>query len=146
MVAENTSPAAELLALSDERDRQLAMRLAAWREGWRFGYAAGYRRGREDEADETAERWRRAAVGIKECIRDTPEWKASAARRLADALSFERRDAWEHWRKRWAELHALSRDRAYVRQARTIRPWKRSYEQNVAIMLSDGGSDRGEAA
>lgn len=44
---------AELLALSEERDRQLAWRLEAWREGYRSGYRAGqeagYRRGRDEE-------------------------------------------------------------------------------------------------
>ncbi len=31
---------AELLALSDERDRHLELRLAAWREGYRAGLSA----------------------------------------------------------------------------------------------------------
>jgi hypothetical protein len=36
---------AELLDISDERDRHLARRHQAWREGWRLGCAAGYEAG-----------------------------------------------------------------------------------------------------
>ena len=36
---------AALIALSDERDLQLRLRLAAWRAGYQAGSAAGYQRG-----------------------------------------------------------------------------------------------------
>ena len=39
-----------LLALSDERDLHLKLRLAAWRDGHRAGYADGYDRGYADGA------------------------------------------------------------------------------------------------
>jgi hypothetical protein len=41
---------AELLAVSDERDLQLRLRLADRAEGYALGYAVGYDAGRLDEA------------------------------------------------------------------------------------------------
>lgn len=46
-----------------------------------------------------------------------------------------RLEAAEHWRRRWAELYARSRDRKFVREAYQVDPLKRDYEQTVALML-----------
>jgi hypothetical protein len=50
-----------LLALSDERDLAMALRLAAWREGYRAGRAAGIGEGRRLEAAEREADWRAIA-------------------------------------------------------------------------------------
>jgi hypothetical protein len=44
-LAECIADVAAVLALSDERDRQLEWRLQAWRDGWRAGHAAGWNDG-----------------------------------------------------------------------------------------------------
>lgn len=133
---------AELLAISDERDRQLALRHQAWREGYSHGVEAGYQSGRQDEHAETAQRWAQSAREIKEHIAGTPEYRASAERRIADAVAYERRESWAHWHRRWAELRALARDPAFVREARTVRPRDRSYGQVMALLLADAEHGR----
>jgi hypothetical protein len=61
------------LALSAERDAQLALRHAYWREGYALGYAAGYaaggyaagyEAGRRDEAGERDRAWHAIAGPI----------------------------------------------------------------------------------
>lgn len=57
------SPAAvsALLELSDERDLQLRLRLAAWSEGYRLGREHGIEEGRQAEADERDRAWQSIA-------------------------------------------------------------------------------------
>jgi hypothetical protein len=59
--------AAGLLALSDERDVQLALRLAAWRDGYRAGHAAGYDRGFERGARLLEAEWPVAVASVTAC-------------------------------------------------------------------------------
>jgi hypothetical protein len=53
--------AAELLALSHERDLHLARRHAWWREGYRRGAEHGYRQGYERARSDMEAAWREAA-------------------------------------------------------------------------------------
>jgi hypothetical protein len=55
---------AELLALSDERDAQLALRHADRREGYRLGDEAGYRRGYEQAAADLEAGWHEMASRV----------------------------------------------------------------------------------
>jgi hypothetical protein len=55
---------ARLLALSRERDLQLRLRLASWREGWRLGDEAGYRRGYEQAAADLEAAWHAMASRV----------------------------------------------------------------------------------
>lgn len=156
MVTQDTDPApaadvAAVLTLSDERElwlrRELAAEIRGYERGHLVGYAAGYLDGRQAEAAERDTFWRSVReLTLSLADPGGPEARESVNRRLMAAMSFERREAWRHWHERWTELRALSRDQAYVRQARSVQSWKRSYEQNVAIVLSEGGSGRGEAA
>lgn len=88
---------ADLLAISDERDRQLELRTEAWLDGYARGAQAGYQSGREDEHAEAADRWAQSAREIKEHITGTPEHNASVTRRIAAATAHERREASAHW-------------------------------------------------
>jgi hypothetical protein len=125
-----------VLADSDEQDAHLALRLAAWREGWRIGYELGVQDGRQQEGAERDEAWNRAARAAL-AIADPrgPEARDSASRRVLAAEAGCRRDAAAHWRARWAELFARSRDERFVREAQATRLLKRSYEQTMALML-----------
>lgn len=132
---------APALALSDERDawhaHALAMRRGGYRDGYRAGSAASYAAGWA-AAEDAAERAHQAAARrVFEADPGSPEARASVNRRAQAAASGCRRDALEHWRQRWAELHRLSHDERYVREALAIDPpWKRSYDQVMAVVLS----------
>jgi hypothetical protein len=126
------------LALSDERDQWLRRECEAERRG----YARGYRRGRADESDD----WMAQLAPARAAARRIADPAADVAMRLAAALDGERRDAREHWRKRWAELFARSRDPRFVREAYATKPWKRDYEQLMAIMLSEKAARQGGEA
>lgn len=55
---------ADLLALSDERDVQLALRRRAYMEGWKAGHMAGIGDGRQAEAAERDRAWNAIARPI----------------------------------------------------------------------------------
>lgn len=120
---------ARVLAESRERDQQLALRLEAWRDGYGCGRVDGYSEGWA-AAEDYDERVHQAVAAR---VLETPQ--QSAARRLRAAEAGCRRDAGEHWRKRWRELFALSRDEKFTREAAMTEPLKRSYDQVVALML-----------
>lgn len=129
------------LALSDERDRGITRTLAGERRGYGRGYAdgfaAGEMAGRAAEIAEQADAWR-VAAGIVLASADPagPDARASVNRRLAAALAGERRDAGEHWRRRWAELFALAADPAKVRAALAVKPERRGYEEVMIVVLA----------
>jgi hypothetical protein len=119
-----------VLMLSTERDRQLDLRHAAWRDGYERGRLAGYDEGWAAAKDHNEREHQAVAARVLE----TPQ--QSIARRLTAAAAGSRRDAAEHWRKRWAELHRLSRDEKFIREAYMVEdPLKRTYEQTMALLL-----------
>jgi hypothetical protein len=122
---------ADLLALSDERDTWLSRVAAAscdgWDACWPVAFVAGWA-----AAEDHAEREHQA---IAARVLETPQ--QSVSRRLRAAEAGCRRDAAEHWRRRWAELHRLSRDEKFVREARARDPYRRSYEQTMSLLLRD---------
>ena len=129
------------LALSDERDRGITRTLAGERRGYGRGYADGFAAGelagRAAEIAEQSAAWQ-VAAGTVLTLADPngPEARASVNRRLAAALAGERRDAAEHWGRRWAELLALAADPVHVRAALAVRPEHRSYEQAMTVLLA----------
>jgi hypothetical protein len=124
-----TARCAALLELSSERDQWLRRLLAAEREGYDRGRADGF-----DEGWIAAEDYdEREHQAVAARVLETPE--QSVARRLRAAEAGCRRDALDHWRKRWAELYRLSRDERLIREALTTEPLKRSYEQVMALVL-----------
>jgi len=132
-----------VLELSGERDRWQARVLAAEVRGFRLGYVQG----RQDEAAERDAYWKRTGeFMLSHADPAGPEARERVNGRLAAALAFERAEAWAHWRKRWSELFALSRDPEFVRQARAVKPTERSYGQIMAIVLADRPSRQGGAA
>ena len=127
---------ARMLELSDERDMALQLRLAAWREGFDAGRPCGYDEGwaaAEDAAERDHQELARRVLAIAHP--DGPEAREDAARRVRTAEAGCRRDALDHWRKRWAELFALSRDVEFVREASMVEPLRRNYEQVMALLL-----------
>ena len=129
------------LALSDERDRGIVRMLAAERRGyvrgWAEGRAAGEEAGRAAEIAEQTAAWRLAAGTVLAAADPSgPEARASVHRRLTAALAGERRDAAEHWRRRWAEMYALASDPAKVRAAMAVKPERRSYEEIMIVVLA----------
>ncbi len=127
---------AALLALSDERDRELVLRLYTWRLGYAHGYALGAQDGRLAEVTERDQAWNSLARRVLSiAMPDGPEARESAARRLRAAEAGTRRDAAEHWRARWAELYRLSKDERFCREAAARDPFHRDYAQTVALIL-----------
>ena len=118
-----------LLMLSDERDAWLARTHSAQCEGYDVGRLDGYSEGWAAAEDHDE----RAHQAVAARVLETPQ--QSAARRLRAAEAGCRHDAAEHWRKRWAELYALSHNAKFLREAYSEEPLKRSYDQTMALLL-----------
>lgn len=128
----DTGSHAALLELSAERDLWVRRLEAEYWRGYRVGRDRAWAEGWA-AAEESAEREHQAVAAR---VLETDQ--QSMARRLRAAESGSRRDAIEHWRKRWAELERLSRDQRYVREARMVDPpWRRDYAQTMALLLHD---------
>ena len=88
----------EWLLLSDERDLQDRRVRAAWEEGRRYGWSRGYEAGRDAEAADRENAWRRnAGMIVAQVDPSSPQARQLAAMRVRAAESGQRRDHDEHW-------------------------------------------------